>query len=132
MKLTHIFNNKIKLIVLFSIIFKSSIVFSDQNIEKEFKDITSKLRCMTCQNQTIYDSEADFSINIKKIIRQKLNNGENEKKIIQFIEERYGEYILFEPKFDKKNIFLWTFPFIILCLSLVFLFIRIKENKASK
>tara|TARA_Y100000590_G_scaffold261445_1_gene293508 strand:- start:96 stop:494 length:399 start_codon:yes stop_codon:yes gene_type:complete len=132
MKLTHIFNNKIKLIVLFSIIFKSSIVFSDQNIEKEFKDITSKLRCMTCQNQTIYDSEADFSINIKKIIRQKLNNGENENKIIQFIEERYGEYILFEPKFDKKNIFLWTFPFIILCLSLVFLFIRIKENKASK
>ena len=132
MKLTHIFNNKIKLIVLFSIIFKSSIVFSDQNIEKEFKDITSKLRCMTCQNQTIYDSEADFSINIKKIIRQKLNNGENEKKIIQFIEERYGEYILFEPKFDKKNIFLWTFPFIILCLSLVFLFIRIKENNASK
>tara|TARA_B100000029_G_scaffold516526_1_gene630578 strand:+ start:2022 stop:2420 length:399 start_codon:yes stop_codon:yes gene_type:complete len=132
MKLTHIFSNKIKLIVLFSIIFKSSIVFSDQNIEKEFKDITSKLRCMTCQNQTIYDSEADFSINIKKIIRQKLNSGENEKKIIQFIEERYGEYILFEPKFDKKNIFLWTFPFIILCLSLVFLFIRIKGNKDSK
>ena len=132
MKLTHIFSNKIKLIVLFSIIFKSSIVFSDQNIEKEFKDITSKLRCMTCQNQTIYDSEADFSINIKKIIRQKLNSGENEKKIIQFIEERYGEYILFEPKFDKKNIFLWTFPFIILCLYLVFLFIRIKGNKDSK
>ena len=132
MKLTHIFSNKIKLIVLFSIIFKSSIVFSDQNIEKEFKDITNKLRCMTCQNQTIYDSEADFSINIKKIIRQKLNSGENEKKIIQFIEERYGEYILFEPKFDKKNIFLWTFPFIILCLSLVFLFIRIKGNKDSK
>ena len=83
---------------------------------------------MTCQNQSIYDSDADFSNDIKIIIRQKLVEGQNKKEIEKFLVERYGEYILFEPKFDKKNIFLWTFPFVVFFLSAVFLFIRIKKN----
>tara|TARA_B100001123_G_C14964115_1_gene888914 strand:- start:9 stop:407 length:399 start_codon:yes stop_codon:yes gene_type:complete len=132
MKSIYTWNKIIKLNVLLLMLFKTSLVFSFENIENDLKEITSKLRCMTCQNQTIYDSDADFSTDLKKIIRQKLNNGESKKQIIRFIEERYGEYILFEPKFDKKNIFLWIFPFIILCLSVVFLFIKMKENKISK
>ena len=106
----------------------SSLVSADSTIEKKFKDITSKLRCMTCQNQTIYSSDADFSLKIKKIVRKKLENNETKKEIINFLVYRYGEYILFEPKISKQNIFLWVFPFIILAISLVFLIFRIKKN----
>ena len=92
------------------------------------KKITSKLRCMTCQNQTIYDSNTDFSQSIKKIVLEKLKNDESEKEIINFLILRYGEYIVFEPQINRRNIFLWYFPFIILAISLFFLFFRIKKN----
>ena len=101
---------------------------TDRVIEEDLKKITSKLRCMTCQNQTIYDSDAVFSLDIKKIVGEKLQNGETEKEIIDFLIHRYGEYIVFEPQMNKKNIFLWYFPFIILALSLVFLIFLIKKN----
>ena len=101
---------------------------SEASIESDIKDITSKLRCMTCQNQTIYSSDTEFSLSIKKIIRQKLKNNESEKEIMDFLINRYGEYIVLEPKFNKQNFFLWLFPFIILALSLVFFILRIKKN----
>jgi len=101
---------------------------SKASIESDIKDITSKLRCMTCQNQTIYSSDTEFSLSIKKIIRQKLKNNESEKEIMNFLINRYGEYIVLEPKFNKQNLFLWLFPFIILALSLVFFILRIRKN----
>ena len=97
-------------------------------IDDDLKDITSKLRCMTCQNQTIYSSDTDFALNIKKIVKEKLEKGESKKQIINFLIYRYGEYILFQPKMNKQNIFLWTFPFMILAISLVFLIFRIRKN----
>ena len=108
----------------------STILLKDAsaNIESDIKKISLKLRCMTCQNQTIYDSDSDFSKDIKNIIKQKLKNNEKEKEILDFLIQRYGEYIVFEPQMNVKNIFLWYFPFIILALSLVFLIFRIKKN----
>jgi len=101
---------------------------SEASIESDIKNITSKLRCMTCQNQTIYSSDTEFSLSIKKIIKQKLKNNESEKEIMDFLINRYGEYIVLEPKFNKQNLFLWLFPFIILALSLVFFILRIRKN----
>jgi len=101
---------------------------ANANIEGDIKKISLKLRCMTCQNQTIYDSDSDFSKDIKNIIKEKLKNNEKEKEILDFLIQRYGEYIVFEPQMNVKNIFLWYFPFIILALSLVFLIFRIKKN----
>ena len=101
---------------------------ANANIEGDIKKISLKLRCMTCQNQTIYDSDSDFSKDIKNIIKEKLKNNEKEKEILDFLIQRYGEYIVFEPQMNVKNIFLWYFPFAILALSLVFLIFRIKKN----
>ena len=101
---------------------------TDRFIEEDLKKITSKLRCMTCQNQTIYDSDADFSLDIKKIVGVKLQNGETEKEIIDFLIQRYGEYIVFKPQMSNQNIFLWYFPFVILALSLVFLIFQTRKN----
>ena len=121
MKLNPFFNFVILLLFLTSFSVKA-------DVEEDLKNITSKLRCMTCQNQTIYSSDTDFSLNIKKIIRNKLENNESEKEIIDFLIYRYGEYILFKPKINKRNLFLWIFPFLILAVSLVFFTIRIKKN----
>ena len=120
-----------KLIFLLLVVcIASTILLKDAsaNIESDIKKISLKLRCMTCQNQTIYDSDSDFSKDIKNIIKEKLKNNEKEKEILDFLIQRYGEYIVFEPQMNVKNIFLWYFPFAILALSLVFLIFRIKKN----
>jgi len=128
MKFTHYLNKIffIKLGIIFSILFFSTLIKA--NTQEKLKEITSKLRCMTCQNQTIYSSDADFSLNIKKIVKEKLENSHTEKEIIDFLVHRYGEYIIFKPQMSKQNIFLWLFPFIILALCLVFLTFKLKKS----
>ena len=84
---------------------------------------------MTCQNQSIHDSEAEFSNDIKNIVKTKFEEGKTEKEIKIFLAERYGEYILFRPMIDNKNLFLWAFPFVLLALSLFFIVFKVKENK---
>ena len=128
MKLNHFSIKIIFILIIISLLTTLLATKTYANIEADLKKITTKLRCMTCQNQTIYDSDADFSLNIKKIIREKLQNGEKEREIVDFLIQRYGEYISFEPQMNIKNLFLWYFPFIILAFSLVFLILRIKKN----
>ena len=84
---------------------------------------------MTCQNQSIYDSDAEFSNDIKKIVKQKLQEGKSEKEIKKFLVERYGEYILFRPLINFNNIFLWSFPFILLIFGLFYLLIKTKKKR---
>ena len=128
MKLNHFSIKIIFILIIINLLITLLATKTYANIETDFKKITTKLRCMTCQNQTIYDSDADFSLDIKKIIREKLQNGETEGQIVDFLIQRYGEYISFEPQMNRKNLFLWYFPFIILALSLVFLILRIKKT----
>jgi cytochrome c-type biogenesis protein CcmH len=126
---SNLYLNKLTLVFFFICIVSALFTKnSNANIEGDLKTISLKLRCMTCQNQTIYDSDSDFSTDIKNIIKEKLKNNEKEKEILDFLIKRYGEYIVFEPQMNIKNIFLWYFPFIILALSLVFLIFRIKKN----
>ena len=128
MKLKIYFIKLVSLLICLSLFSSSLANKTDRFIEEDLKKITSKLRCMTCQNQTIYDSDADFSLDIKKIVGDKLQNGETEKEIIDFLIQRYGEYIVFKPQMSSQNIFLWYFPFVILALSLVFLIFQTRKN----
>jgi len=130
MKFNPFFNSLFFVILrlLIFTVFICSSAKARSEIEDDIKNITSKLRCMTCQNQTIYSSDADFSLNIKKIVKEKLEKKETEKEIIDFLTYRYGEYILFEPQMNTQNIFLWFFPFLILGISLVFLILRTKKT----
>ena len=128
MKLSHFY--KFINIIILSFVFFTFKIFAIENIEERVKKLTLELRCMTCQNQSIYDSDAEFSNDIKKIVKQKLQEGESEKDIKKFLAERYGEYILFRPLINYNNIFLWSFPFILLIIGLFFVLIKTKTKKA--
>ena len=128
MKLSHFF--RILYIAILIFMFFTFKIYALENIDKRVKDLTLELRCMTCQNQSIYDSDAEFSNDIKKIVKQKLQAGESERDIKKFLVERYGEYILFRPLMNYNNIFLWSFPFILLIIGLFFVLIKTKTKKA--
>ena len=128
MKLSHFYKNLH--IIILSFVFFTLKIFAVENIDERVKKLTLELRCMTCQNQSIYDSDAEFSNDIKKIVKQKLQEGQSELDIKIFLVERYGEYILFRPLMNYNNIFLWSFPFILLIIGLFFVLIKTKRNKA--
>ena len=127
MKLSHFF--RIFYITILSFVFFTFKTFATENIDEKVKKLTLELRCMTCQNQSIYDSDAEFSNDIKKIVKNKLKAGESERDIKKFLVERYGEYILFRPLMNYNNIFLWGFPFILVIIGLFFVLIKSKGNK---
>ena len=128
MKLNHSF--KVLLTTILSFMFFALKTYAIENIDERVKNLTLELRCMTCQNQSIYDSDAEFSNDIKKIVKQKLSEGESERDIKKFLVERYGEYILFRPLINYNNIFLWSFPFILVVFGLFFMIIKSKRKKA--
>ena len=124
MKLQFFF--KIFLAFLFS--FSS---FANESIDTKVKKLTLELRCMTCQNQSVHDSDSDYSKDIKIFVKKKFKEGLSEKEIKKILTERYGEYILFKPYLNSKNLFLWLFPFILLVLSSIILLKNSKKTKTK-
>ena len=127
MKLNHFY--RIFYIIILSYIFFAFKAFAVENVDERVKNLTLELRCMTCQNQSIYDSDAEFSNDIKRIVKEKFQEGKSEREIKKFLVERYGEYILFRPLINYNNIFLWSFPFILLIFGLFFLLIKTKRKR---
>ena len=127
MKFQHYFN----LVLYFLFFFICNSVLSDENSNNKIRKLTLELRCMTCQNQSVYDSDSEFANDIKNIVKEKFNEGLNEKEIKMFLTERYGEYILFKPYFNLKNMLLWIFPFLILLVSLGFFARNLKKNPSN-
>jgi len=127
MKFQHYFN----LVLYFLFFFICNSVLSDENLNNKIKKLTLELRCMTCQNQSVYDSDSEFANDIKNIVKEKLNEGLNEKEIKMFLTDRYGEYILFKPYFNLKNMLLWISPFLILLVSLGFFARNLKKNPSN-
>ena len=126
MKLNHFY--RIFYITILSYIFFTFKTFAVENVDERVKNLTLELRCMTCQNQSIYDSDAEFSNDIKRIVKEKFQEGKSEREIKKFLVDRYGEYILFRPLINYNNIFLWSFPFILLIFGLFFVLIKTKKK----
>ena len=116
--------------IFFALLF-SFASFANESIDTQVKKLTLELRCMTCQNQSIHDSDSDYSKDIKIFVKKKFEEGLNEKEIKKILTERYGEYILFKPYFNSKNLFLWLFPFILLILSSIILLRNSKKTKTE-
>ena len=93
-------------IILFIFIVQISYAL-ENNLEIK---ITKNLRCLICQGQSVYDSDSEFASSIKTLVSQKLDEGFTEKEIYSFLKDKYGEWILYNPEFNKNTYFLWLLP----------------------
>ena len=116
---------------IFFVLFFSFSAYANGSIANKVKKLTLELRCMTCQNQSVYDSDSDYSSDIKMFVKEKFEEGLNEKEIKKILTKRYGEYILLKPYFNSKNLFLWLFPFILVILSMIILLKNSKKTKTE-
>jgi len=75
--------------------------------------ITKNLRCLICQGQSVYDSDSEFAISLKLVVKNKIEEGFSEDQIYKFLTNKYGEWILYDPQFNKNTYILWFLPLLI-------------------
>ncbi len=104
-------------------------VLNAQNKVLEIQ-ITKNLRCLICQGQSVYDSDSEFANSLKILVEKKLNEGLTEKQIYSFLKDKYGDWILFDPEFNKNTYFLWLLPILMFLVggAIIFRVFLIKKN----
>jgi len=120
----------LKYIIIIFLVSNMNLSFADEQEIKLQNKITKNLRCLICQGQSIYDSDSQFAISLKILVEKKLSEGLSEKEIYEYFENKYGEWILYDPKFNKNTYFLWLLPILMFLLGGVILFklFIIKKN----
>ena len=104
MRFVHIF-------LIISIILNFNFLKSDEIITEN--KIAKNLRCLVCQGQSVYDSDSEFAISLKLVIKNKIQEGMSEEQIYSFLKIKYGEWILYDPVFNRNTYFLWLLPLLI-------------------
>lgn len=99
--------------------------------EKRFKHLNTILRCPKCQNQSLADSNSQISEDLKAIVYEKMQSGYSDQQILDFMKQRYGEFILYEPEVSQSNWFLWLGPFIFLVIFLISFFVWFNRHRSE-
>ena len=116
----------ILIIILPFFILQKNLIANDNSIL--VNKISKNLRCLICQGQSIYDSQSDFAISMKLLIKKKIEEGNSETKIYQYLKNQYGEWIVYDPELNKKTILLWLFPLILFAFGGLLIFRKVFIN----
>ena len=85
-------------------------IMSDPVNESRARDLSRELRCMVCQNQSIDDSEAPLARDLRLLVRERIAAGDSDAQVIDFLVERYGEFVLLKPRLNPHTLLLWLLP----------------------
>ena len=125
MKITKIF------MILFLVTSFSGLKADEVNNVLKNK-ILKNIRCLICQGQSVYDSESEFASSIKLIVDRKINEGLKEKQIYQFLREKYGDWVIFDPQLKKNTYVLWLLPLLLFIFGGAIIYKKIISNKNKK
>jgi cytochrome c-type biogenesis protein CcmH len=103
----------------------------DPVLEARVMRIAEELRCLVCQNETIAASHADLAVDLRQQIRQKLQQGQSEAQILDFMVQRYGDFVLYKPPLKRSTWLLWAGPFVLLAVALAVLVLNIRRRRAT-
>ena len=111
-------------------------VFAEYEFEtaaqhKDFKSLTAQLRCLVCQNQNIADSNAPLAQDLRREIHDMLTRGDSKKDVIDFMVQRYGEFVLYKPVMSLKTLALWFGPLLFFVIGVLVLWRLTKKQNIS-
>jgi cytochrome c-type biogenesis protein CcmH len=89
-------------------------ILPDAKLETRARAISAGLRCLVCQNQSIDDSNAPLARDLRLLVRERLKAGDSDAQVMQFVEDRYGEFVLLRPPFNAHTVLLWLAPLLVL------------------
>ena len=104
-------------------------ILKNHKHEQRAREISKKIRCMVCQNQSIDESDAPLAKDLRILVRSKIKDGYSDKEIFIFLSDRYGDFILLKPPFKTTTFALWILPFIFLLIGILLIY---SHNKKSK
>jgi cytochrome c-type biogenesis protein CcmH len=97
---------------------------ADKALEQRARDLSAGLRCLVCQNQSIDDSDAPLAKDLRLLVRERLNAGDSDTAVRDFVVSRYGAFVLLKPPFALNTLLLWISPFALLVMGMVALWRR--------
>ena len=95
--------------------------FEVESLRLRFKDLAAELRCPKCQNQNIADSNAPIAADLRKQLHGQLHEGRSDEEIVEYMVDRYGEFVMYRPRVNRVTLVLWLAPAILLALALLIL-----------
>ncbi len=110
---------------------KEPIVFQDQQVEDDYLELSEELRCLVCQNQNLIDSNAELADDLRREVAKMLKKGQSKEQVKDFMVDRYGDFVLYNPPFKAQTILLWAGPFVLMFWALFAMLRKIKANKTE-
>lgn len=104
--------------------------FDDPEMQARYDKLVAEVRCVTCQNQNIKDSNAFIASDLRREIRRMMGEGKNDAEIKDFLVTRYGDFVLYRPRFEGKTLVLWIAPFLLVLFGGVAM-VRVVRNRMT-
>jgi|TARA_B110000259_G_C13932798_1_gene369620 cytochrome c-type biogenesis protein CcmH len=122
---------KLKIFILLFYVLSVGLTHSSEN-QTKLLEIYKNLRCLVCQGQSIADSNSDFAATIKLVVEDQFNEGKTEDEIYSFLISKYGEWIVYQPTFNKNNFLLWVLPYLIFIFGGFIIFLIVRKTKYNR
>ncbi len=106
-------------------------VLDDPALEARARALSAHLRCMVCQNQSIDDSDAPLAKDLRVLLRERLVAGDTDEEVVDYLVDRYGEFVLLKPRFALHNLILWAAAPLALIAGLIGLFLAVRKRKTA-
>lgn len=107
-------------------------VSADPALEQRALRLTNELRCLVCQNQTIADSNAELAVDLRKQVREQLKQGKSEQEILDYMVNRYGDFVLYRPPVKAQTLVLWLGPFVLMAGGLFILLSFLRHRRKAE
>ena len=117
----------LKIFIVLFLVTNFSELKSDEVNDVLKNKILKNIRCLICQGQSVHDSESEFASSIRLIVDRKINEGLKEKLIYQFLIEKYGDWIIYDPELNKNTYVLWLLPLLLFLTGGAIIFKRLNN-----
>ncbi|WP_409432397.1 cytochrome c-type biogenesis protein CcmH [Litorimonas sp. RW-G-Af-16] len=117
-----------KYLIIAFFLFTAPAFAQDSDLETRAKDVGHALRCVVCQNQSIEESDALLAADMRKLVRERLSAGDSEAEVIDYMQERYGDYVLLKPPVQGNTYALWFLPFLVMVGGLIWFMVSGKRR----
>ncbi|PCI04355.1 MAG: cytochrome c-type biogenesis protein CcmH [Hyphomicrobiales bacterium] len=107
-------------------------VLDNPVLEERARDISSKLRCLVCQNQSIDASDAALAKDLRVLVRERLTAGDTDNQIFDYVVDRYGEFVLLQPKMGTHTLVLWFMPIVVLLAGIGIFIVKLRNRNVTK
>ena len=117
---------RFKILLLVFFLNLSINLYSNELVEES--KIHKNLRCLVCQGQSIADSNSDFALTLKMVVKDLIKQGKTEEEIYTFLSDKYGDWILYKPKLNLGNFLLWGLPYLALIIGAVIIVFLVRKS----